>query len=490
MEQLLNYNSIQKNLLFPQLVTPGTVMYSDICIVGGGVAGAALAGYLGKHGLRVTVIEKDMSEQDRIVGELLQPDGVKVLEEMGMASVLDGYDAQTVTGYAIYVNGKHVQVPYPSEKGDVCTGRGLRNGKLIKALRLYANQFPNVKWMEGKVTALDYARDTYAVTGVNYTDEVTGEAFQIKAALTVVSDGFFSSLRSGLSQAEKKVSGFFMGMLLKNGQLPFPNHGHVFVTDQTAFLCYPVTSNEVRILIDFAGQQPPRKGEELTSFLKGHVASSIPQELRPAFLEAVDEGKFKIMPNHYLPANPVHVPGAVLLGDALNMRHPLTGGGMTVAFTDVHNLGRLLVSASESSGDDRWDRAVDIFYKQGRRPNATINILADALYKVFTNPELREACFEYLSRGGMFASGPVSVLSGISRNKSLLTSHFFAVSLYGALATLRKSPSPTGVRKAYSIVGESFHIIQPLIEAEKPGIMVRTALWAGKSIFPVSRFTS
>jgi squalene monooxygenase len=35
-------------------------------------------------------------------------------------------------------------------------------------------------------------------------------------------------------------------------------------------------------------------------------------------------------------------PGALLLGDAFNMRHPLTGGGMTVALSDCSLLAELL----------------------------------------------------------------------------------------------------------------------------------------------------
>jgi squalene monooxygenase len=30
--------------------------------------------------------------------------------------------------------------------------------------------------------------------------------------------------------------------------------------------------------------------------------------------------------------------GVVVLGDALNMRHPLTGGGMTVTLRDVNSI--------------------------------------------------------------------------------------------------------------------------------------------------------
>src|SRR5690606_10506181 len=48
----------------------------DIIIVGGAVAGSALAYALGKQNKRVLVIERDLSEPDRIVGELMQPCGV------------------------------------------------------------------------------------------------------------------------------------------------------------------------------------------------------------------------------------------------------------------------------------------------------------------------------------------------------------------------------------------------------------------------------
>ena len=43
-----------------------------------------------------------------------------------------------------------------------------------------------------------------------------------------------------------------------------------------------------------------------------------------------------------MPADPSPTPGALLLGDAFNMRHPLTGGGMTVALSDIVILRDLL----------------------------------------------------------------------------------------------------------------------------------------------------
>ena len=55
------------------------------------------------------------------------------------------------------------------------------------------------------------------------------------------------------------------------------------------------------------------------------AAVQVPQQLREPFLEAVRAGRIRSMQNKLMPAAPIHTPGALLLGDAFNMRHPLTG---------------------------------------------------------------------------------------------------------------------------------------------------------------------
>lgn len=68
----------------------------------------------------------------------------------------------------------------------------------------------------------------------------------------------------------------------------------------------------------------------------------VPSELHDAFVSAVDQGSIRTMPNKSMPASPFPTPGALLMGDAFNMRHPLTGGGMTVALSDIVVLCNLL----------------------------------------------------------------------------------------------------------------------------------------------------
>jgi squalene monooxygenase len=56
----------------------------DVVIVGAGIIGCALASAFGKQGRKVLLLERDLSEPDRIVGELLQPGGVEALEKLGL----------------------------------------------------------------------------------------------------------------------------------------------------------------------------------------------------------------------------------------------------------------------------------------------------------------------------------------------------------------------------------------------------------------------
>lgn len=63
---------------------PSMAPVPDVVIVGAGVLGSAMAAVLARDGRRVTVVERDLKEPDRIVGELLQPGGYRALRELGL----------------------------------------------------------------------------------------------------------------------------------------------------------------------------------------------------------------------------------------------------------------------------------------------------------------------------------------------------------------------------------------------------------------------
>nr|KAJ0206265.1 hypothetical protein LSAT_V11C500268340 [Lactuca sativa] len=473
------------------LQSPETDGSTDVIIVGAGVAGAALACTLAKDGRRVHVIERDLTEPDRIVGELLQPGGYLKLIELGLEDCVDGIEAQQVFGYAIYMNGKNTKLSYPLEKFDSdISGRSFHNGRFIQRMREKAATLPKVKLEQGTVTSLLEKEGT--VQGVCYKTK-DGQTLTAYAPLTIVCDGCFSNLRRSLCKPKVEVPSCFVGLVLENIDLPYANHGHVILADPSPILFYPISNTEVRCLVDVPGQKVPSiSNGEMANYLKTVVAPQIPPELYDAFVAAVDKGNIRTMPNRSMPADPQPTPGALLMGDAFNMRHPLTGGGMTVALSDIVLLRDLLRPLRNLNDAPMLCHYLESFYTLRKAshladsgvPNSvghlmgwlpvssTINTLAGALYKVFcaspdpARKEMRNACFDYLSLGGIYSEGPISLLSGLNPRPLILFLHFFAVAIYGVGRLLIPFPTPKRLWLGARLIMGASGIIFPIIRSE------------------------
>ncbi|KAM5569778.1 squalene monooxygenase SE1-like [Rosa sericea] len=445
---------------------------TDVVIVGAGVAGAALAYTLAKEGRRIHVIERDLSEPDRIVGELLQPGGYLKLIELGLEDCAnESIDAQKVFGYALYRDGKDTKLSYPLEtySSDVA-GRSFHNGRFIQRMREKAANLSNVKLEQGTVTTLIEEKGT--IKGVIYKNKA-GEELRTYAPLTIVCDGCFSNLRKSLSAPKVENPSCFVGLVLENCDLPHANHGHVILGDPSPILFYPISSTEVRCLVDVPGTKVPSIASgEMVKYLKTKVAPQIPPQLYNAFMAAVNKGNIRTMQNKSMAANPIPTPGAILLGDSFNMRHPLTGGGMTVALSDIVLLRNLLKPLRDLNDARALCNYLESFYTLRKPVSSTINTLADALYQVFcaspdpARQEMREACFGYLSLGGICSYGPVSLLSGLNPRPLHLFLHFFAVAIYGVGRLMFPFPSPKSMWLGARLILSASGILFPIIKGE------------------------
>jgi len=115
------------------------------------------------------------------------------------------------------------------------------------------------------------------------------------------------------------------------------------------------------------------------------VLPDLPECIQPSFKEALKANRFPSMPNSFLPPSTNTIPGMMLLGDAMNMRHPLTGGGMTVAFNDVVLISDLLSPQiiPDLADTDLVLAQLSKFHWERKSLTSVINILAQALYALF-----------------------------------------------------------------------------------------------------------
>ncbi|KAL9020168.1 MAG: hypothetical protein Q9185_002625 [Variospora sp. 1 TL-2023] len=447
---------------------------SDVVIVGAGILGTSLAVTLARQGRSVILLEKCLKEPDRIVGELLQPGGVQALEQLGLRNCLENIDAITVKGYEVIYYGTGVEIPYPANAaggeileapgrplaGEIIDsrrparirrpeGRSFHHGRFIQQLRSAAMREGNISLIEGTVTGTIKNGWTGQVLGVEAERTKAGRKDVFFGQLTVLADGYASRFRKEFISHSPVSKSRFYGLELIDADLPRSMHGHVVLGEGAPVLLYQIGTHETRALVDVPEGTPTASHANggVKEHLRRVVLPSLPKCVQSSFEKALDDGKIRSMPNSWLPPSTQQVPGMVLLGDAMNMRHPLTGGGMTVAFNDVLMLRDLLSPEQVPNlGDtEHVKRQMRTFHWRRKNLTSVINILAQALYSLFAadDPHLRalqHGCFRYFQRGGACVDGPVGLLAGIIRQPFVLFYHFFAVALLAMWLMVRKSP--------------------------------------------------
>jgi len=259
-------------------------------------------------------------------------------------------------------------------------------------------------------------------------------------------------------------------------QLPQPEHGHVVVGNGAPILLYQISSNETRILVDVPNNAYTKEEGGVKTKIREHVLESIPKSVHPMFETAFEKGGWRCMPNEWLPPSQNRTPGVIALGDAMNIRHPLTGGGMTVAINDALLLSELLSPerVPDLSKTDKVLEQMQKFHWERKKLDSVINILAQALYSLFAADDaklkaLQRGCFRYFQYGGDCVNGPVGLLAGIIRRPIVLIYHFFVVALLSMWIMVAESKvwlMPLAVLQSFLVFGKACQVIFPFIIAE------------------------
>ncbi|KAF8097128.1 hypothetical protein N665_0294s0030 [Sinapis alba] len=446
----------------------------DVIIVGAGVGGSALAYALAKDGRRVHVIERNLREPERMMGEFMQPGGRLLLSKLDLQDCLEGIDAQKVTGLTLYKDGEEAPAPFPVEGNNFPyepSGRIFYNGRFVQRLRQKASSLPNVWLEEGTVRSL--VEENGVIKGVTYKNSSSQETTAF-APLTVVCDGCYSNLRRSLIDDNAENISYIVGYVSKNCRLEEPEKLHLIMGKPSFIMLYQISSTDVRCGFElFSNHFPSIANGEMASFVKNNLAPQLPSKLRKIFLKGIVEGaNIKVTPTKRMSATLSRKKGVIVLGDAFNMRHPAIASGMMVLLSDILILSRLLQPLGNLGDTNKVSKVINSFYVIRKPMSSTANTLGNAFSQVLVastdqaKEAMRQGCYDYLTSGGFRTSGMMALFGGMNPRPLSLIYHLFAITLSSIRQLLSPFPSPLRIWHSLRLCGVSLKLLIPHLKAE------------------------
>ncbi len=68
--------------------------------------------------------------------------------------------------------------------------------------------------------------------------------------------------------------------IMKDLELPLPNHGHVVLAKPSPVLMYQISTHDTRVLVDIPGKLPSTSNGDLKKYMQDIVAPELPDAIR------------------------------------------------------------------------------------------------------------------------------------------------------------------------------------------------------------------
>ena len=158
---------------------------TDLLVVGGGPAGAAIATLAAQKGASVILLEKDKFPRDKVCGEFLSAEGCGVLHRLNMLQTIKSLGAKTMTSCLLADGrGRYVTSPLPQ------AALGISRGTLDTLLLAKAHA--------AGVTVIEQTPAIAPIVERNVVKGVTTKTDAYRAKLVVAADGRRSMLQRAL----------------------------------------------------------------------------------------------------------------------------------------------------------------------------------------------------------------------------------------------------------------------------------------------------
>jgi 2-polyprenyl-6-methoxyphenol hydroxylase-like FAD-dependent oxidoreductase len=306
--------------------------YTDIAIVGGGLAGSTAAAMLGRAGIPAILIDPHTMYPPDLRCEKISGDQVNILRRTGLAETM--LRAATLDGRVWLARFGYLLDKKPSDQ------YGIMYDTLVNTVR---TQIPDdVETIHAKAIAISTSAERQKVALSN------GD--EISARLVVLSNGLNVGLRHTLgierrviSECHSIMAGFdFTPVGRSTFDFPaltyYPERSH----DRMAYLTLFPIGNVMRANLSVYRRMDDPWFRQLRQAPEQTLLAMMPGLRRIAGKFKVT-GQIKIRPADLYESSGHRQPGLVLVGDAFATSCPAAGTGTDKVFTDVERLCNLYI---------------------------------------------------------------------------------------------------------------------------------------------------
>ena len=344
-------------------------MDADVIVVGGAVAGAALANALGSAGVSTLLLEKVSREVNSTRGDNLHPTTLRILDQWGVLQALheDGALPITELGVTHAQRGLIARFPLtPQGEGPAARTISVPHDRIEAVLHDCASGWPSVRAEPGTVTAVE-RNDGGRAVGVRFRPHDTRDEILLTSRVVVGCDGSQSLVRRQMGiQIDPQPYDHEQVIIGGHGPTELPAALHWYLDDFGALAVTSRPRQAFRVLLVFRLGQRGNLLSQPDPALRDHVIRRFPMLEAHQFAKA-DAHMYRLS-RHV--ADRFWAPGAAIIGDAAHATHPAGATGMSLAITGAARLTEQIAPVLLNGGsDEEIDAALQAFDDE-RRPAA------------------------------------------------------------------------------------------------------------------------
>jgi 2-polyprenyl-6-methoxyphenol hydroxylase-like FAD-dependent oxidoreductase len=322
----------------------------DIVVVGGGIAGSALASALAPAGLSVLVLERQTHYRDKVRGEYMHPWGLAEAMTLGLDDTLfaaGGGITPAIVGYDEAVapaDAEAAPVPLfkmvPGVPGGLCVG----HPQASEALNSLAatNGAVVVRGVgDVEVTAGSAPMVRYEMDG-NWCDAA--------CRLVVAADGRQSTVRRALGvELHQVASRATLGGMLVRAEGWTSDSSFVAIEGDRYVLAFPRPGDLVRLYLTREPGEATSGPDRAQAMLDAFRLDCVPGS--DALAESTPVGPCSYFQGTDAWTDEPFADGVVFIGDAAGWSDPILGEGLSVAMRDARSVRDVLLASEDWSTD-------------------------------------------------------------------------------------------------------------------------------------------